>query len=393
MTPATMLPTQHVNQTKMMKLFFIELQYTLLLSSCRQNAHFVISYNSYMSKNYQAKNQLSTLLNKFLLTVLMSGLFLGLASPVSARENSVFGIHLMNPGEIEKASELLNPAPNDEWNYVTVPLTLDDIKKPNEWKEFFAQAKQKKIIPIVRLMTRFDNGSWQVPTKKNIVDLVTFMSSFEWPTDKRYIIVFNEVNHAKEWGGKIDPQSYADTLTFTADWAHSEAKNYQVLPAAMDLDAPNGGSTKEAFQYLSEMLSYNAQIFDTVDYWNSHSYPNPAFSSSPTKTGKNSMRGFATELAYLKDKTGKDFRTFVTETGWTENGTTRRWLNSYYQYTSDNIWSDEHVVAVTPFVLQGDPGPFSGFSFLDKNGKPTNQYHAYQEVIKQSLDKVIAQNR
>jgi len=344
-----------------------------------------------MDETYQMKKQLSFLLNNLLFFALMSGVFFGLASPVLAREDSVFGIHLMNPGELEKATELLNPSPNDQWNYVTVPMTLEDLKKPDEWKEFFAKSKEKKIIPIVRLMTRFDNGAWQVPTKKNIVDLITFMSTFDWPSDKRYIIVFNEVNHAKEWGGKIDPQSYADVLAFSADWAHSEGMNYQVLPAAMDLDAPNGSSTKEAFKYYDEMLSYNAQIFDKIDFWNSHSYPNPAFSASPTKTGKNSMRGFATELVYLKEKTGKDFRTFITETGWDENGATRRWLSSYYQYTSDNIWSDERVVAVTPFVLQGDPGPFSGFSFLDKNGKPTNQYRAYQEVIKQSIQKVIAQ--
>lgn len=346
-----------------------------------------------MTKNYQAKNQLSFLSRVALTVVLTGGLFLAAGTPVSARENSVFGIHLMNTGELDKASELLNPSPNEEWNYVTVPITLDDLKKPDDWKHFFAQAKEKKIIPIVRLMTRFDNGAWQVPTKRNVVDLINFLSLYEWPNEQRYIIAFNEVNHAKEWGGKINPEEYADVLTFTADWAHSEGKNYQVLPAAMDLDAPNGSATKEAFQYLNEMLAYNPQIFDKVDYWNSHSYPNPAFSASPTKTGKNSMRGFATELAFVKDKTGKDFRTFVTETGWNENGTTRRWLSSYYQYTSDNIWSDEKVVAVTPFVLQGDPGPFSGFSFLDKNGKPTNQYRAYQEVIKQSLDKVLAQNR
>ncbi|MBW7956031.1 hypothetical protein H3C66_04840 [Patescibacteria group bacterium] len=343
-----------------------------------------------MKKMYQIKHQQNHLISKLFASVVFLLLFLIQASPVSARENSVYGIHLMNTGELDKAVELLNPTPNDEWNYVTVPLTLDDLKKEDEWKNFFAKAKEKKVIPIVRLMTRFDNGAWQVPSKKNVVDLFTFLDRFDWPTDQRYVIVFNEVNHAKEWGGKIDPQSYTDALSFTADWAHSEAKNYKVLPAAMDLAAPNGSSTKEAFSYLNEMLAYNPQIFDKVDYWNSHSYPNPAFSSSPTKTGQNSMRGFTHELAFLKTKTNKDFQTFVTETGWEENASTRRWLSSYYQYTSDNIWSDERVIAVTPFVLQGDPGPFSGFSFLDKEGKPTNQYRAYQSVIKQSLDKILA---
>ncbi|MBW7944072.1 hypothetical protein H3C70_01590 [Patescibacteria group bacterium] len=339
---------------------------------------------------YQIRKKLAITLGRLGTFLLMGSLFLALSSPVEARENSLYGIHLMNTGELDKAAELLNPSPNEDWNYVTVPLTLDDLKKVDEWQAFLAKAKEKRLIPIVRLMTRFDNGAWQVPTKKNIVDLITFLSKLDWPTDQRYIIVFNEVNHAKEWSGKIDPQQYTDSLRFAADWAHSEGKNYKVLPAAMDLAASNGGTTKEAFKYLDEMLAYDPQIFEKVDYWNSHSYPNPAFSSAPTKTGKNTMRGFTHELAYLKQKTGRDFQTFVTETGWEDNYTTRKWLGSYYQYTADHIWSDERVIAVTPFVLQGDPGPFSGFSFIDKNGRPTTQYRAYQDVIKRSLEKVIA---
>lgn len=346
-----------------------------------------------MKSKHQAKYLKKKALNAVFAALCLSFAFFAGAQPVSARENSVYGIHLMNTGELDRAVELLNPAPNDQWNYVTVPLTLNDVEKLDEWQNFFAKAKEKKVIPIVRLMTRFDNGAWQVPSKKNVVDLFTFLGKLDWPTDQKYVIAFNEVNHAKEWGGSINPQSYTDSLRFTADWAHSEGADYKVLPAAMDLAAPNGNSTKEAFSYLNEMLAYDPQIFDKIDYWNSHSYPNPAFSSAPTKTDKNSMRGFTHELAFLKEKTSKDFQTFVTETGWEENNATRRWLSSYYQYTSEHIWSDERVIAVTPFVLQGDPGPFSRFSFIDKEGKPTNQYRAYQDVIKRSLEKILAEKR
>src|SRR6185369_625537 len=126
------------------------MQYTRKPSPCRQNGHFVISYNSYMNSIYQIKNHLFPVFSKLLGVVLVLGLFLAQTTPVSARENSVFGIHLMNPGELDKASALLNPSSNDEWNYVTVPLTLDDLKKEGDWKEFFAKAKEMKIIPIVR---------------------------------------------------------------------------------------------------------------------------------------------------------------------------------------------------------------------------------------------------
>ncbi len=333
-------------------------------------------------------------LAKILLSLIIGGSAVFMPfQPVYARENSVFGIHLLNPSELDQAVTLLEPSASQEWHYVTVPLTLEDLKKESEWQDFFHKAKEKKIIPIVRLMTKFERGAWQVPTKRNIVAYFEFLSKLEWPTDKKYIIAFNEVNHAKEWGGRVDPQQYTDTLRFTADWAHSEDLNYQVLPAAMDLAASSGGGTREAFQYLNEMLAYDPQIFANVDYWNSHSYPNPGFSSSPEKTDQRSMRGFVHELVFLKEKTGKDYQTFITETGWNDTPATHRWLTSYYQYTVDNIWSDERVIAATPFTLQGDPGPFSGFSFIDRNGQPTAQYRAYQEVIKRAAEKKLAEKR
>jgi hypothetical protein len=46
-----------------------------------------------------------------------------------------------------------------------------------------------------------------------------------------------------------------------------------------------------------------------------------------------------------------------------------------------HVWSDPRVVAVTPFVLRGDPGPFAEFGFLDKNNQPTRQYRALQQAL------------
>jgi hypothetical protein len=301
---------------------------------------------------------------------------------------SVLGIHILHPSEAEKALELIQPdQAKDTWYYVTIPLTLQDMNRKDEWQSFFRLAKEKKIIPIIRLSTKYENGSWQVPTKKNIVQLFAFMDQLEWPSNERYVIVFNEVNHAKEWGGYIDPAEYADILRFTSNWAKSEGKNYQVLPAAMDLAAPNGGATREALTYLEQMHQADNSIFEYVDYWNSHSYPNPGFSSSPEKTDKNSLRGFTYELSYVKEKSGRELRTFITETGWVETPQTRRWLSTYYQYAVEHIWSDARVVAVTPFILRGDPGPFSGFSFLNRRDEPTSQYQAYRKAVESVANK------
>lgn len=299
-----------------------------------------------------------------------------------AQAGQVLGIHILNPHELDQAAELLSGTANsDQWRYVTIPLSLADVDKASEWQEFFNQAKTKKIIPVVRLTTRFENGAWQVPTRRDIITQLVFLKKLNWPTEQRYVIVFNEVNHSKEWGGQIDPVIYADVLSFTADWAHAEQANFVVLPAAMDLAAPNGGATREAFAYWRDVLAVQPDVLTKVDVWNSHSYPNPGFSSSPQRTAQNSLRGFEHELAFVKEKTGRDLKVIITETGWVVNKQTSRWLESYYTYALQHIWSNPQVMAVTPFVLRGSPGPFSGFSFLDGQDKPTAQYTALQRAL------------
>lgn len=308
--------------------------------------------------------------------------FLIFPQPVEAKKGEVLGVHILNPHELDLVEELTETEKNQgKWHYVVIPLTLDDLEKEDVWAVFFEKAKDEKIIPIVRLASRYEHGAWKIPSKKDVVDLIDFLSSFEWPTDERYIIIFNEVNHANEWGGRLDPDSYNEVLKFASQWAHTEGKNYQVLPAAMDLAANNSSQTREAFAYLEQMYANDEEIFDYIDVWNSHSYPNPGFSSSPEGNGQNSISGFLYELDFLKEKTGKDFKVMITETGWVANDWTSRWLNDYYLFALQHVWSNPQVIAVTPFVLKGDPGPFAAFSFFDRNDQPTVQYEAYQYAI------------
>lgn len=306
-----------------------------------------------------------------------------------AREGQVLGVHILNINELDLAQQLLaTDQTKDDWHYLTVPFSLEDSQRLDQWQRFFNNAQQQKMIPLVRLVTKFNSkiGAWEMPSRKDITTQLNALSSLEWPTERRHIIVFNEVNHATEWGGQIDPASYTETLRFASLWARSENKNFVILPAAMDLAAPQGSSTWEAFNYLRAMQIADPEIFTYIDAWNSHAYPNPGFSSSPTLTSKNSVRGFEHELAFLKKETGKDFSVYITETGWIGQAVTQNQLASYYTYALQHVWSHPQVVAVTPFVLRGDPGPFSQFSFFDRNSAPTKQYFA----LRQSLENVQA---
>lgn len=324
--------------------------------------------------------KMSNLSRLVLSGLLVIGLFLSQAKPVVAGD--VLGIHILHPSELDDVVTLLKTDKNkEEWSYVTIPYGLEDINRHDEWQAFFNKCKEHKIIPIVRLVTRPEGAQWMVPTTRNIIDLAKGLSALQWPTEERLVIVFNEPNHAKEWGGKVDPVSYADTLQFASDWFRTEKKGYKILPAGLDLAAPNGSQTMEAFTFWKKALEYNPALFETVDDWNSHSYPNPAFSSSPTLNSQNSMRGFKHELEFVKKVSNRDLNVYITETGWAQNASTTRWLGQYYTYAQQHIWSDPKVKAVTPFLLNGAPGPFSTFSFLDQQGNKTKQFDAYRQII------------
>mgnify|MGYP000877819589 FL=1 len=327
---------------------------------------------------YQVKTLYISLILAFLLFLNLVFLQRAKAQTLNSQK---LGMHLLHPEEIGQFRQIY---PDEAWRPVTIPLTLNDLDQWQLWQDFFDQAKQLKIIPIIRLSTRFDPqlNAWQIPSRKDIVNLVNFLSSLDWHQDEKFVIVFNEVNHAAEWGGKIDPLLYGSILKFTSSWLRSEGKNYQILPAAMDLAANNSQETREAFSYLNDLYHFDQEIFDYIDYWNSHSYPNPDFSAAPTKKGQNSVRGFTYELNWLKNKTGKDFNVFITETGWASSYLTNYYLDDYYLYALQHIWSDARVKAVTPFLMKGSPGPFASFSFFDAANHPTVQLFSLQKAVK-----------
>ena len=311
------------------------------------------------------------------------GLWLGRAP--QARAGEVLGIHVLNTNELPKAAQLLKTEKNkDQWQYITIPLSLDDLQKKEEWQRFFDQAQVYKFRPMVRLVTRFSNGAWSAPTRKDIVDLTTFLDSLRWPDpSERIVIIMNEPNHAAEWSGNIDPEGYAEMLSFAADWLHTFKQRYVVLPAGLDLAAPNGAATMDAFQFLAHAMRAEPTLLEKVDGWTSHSYPNPAFMGKATDTGRSSIRGYMHELEFLSKYTSRKLPVYITETGWVDSRTTGKWLSAYYEYAMAKVWSDPQVRAVTPFLLQGAPGPFESFSFFDADGRPTRQYEAYRQIIEQ----------
>lgn len=324
-------------------------------------------------------------MKKYIVLLLASLLFLTFSSrmgvTLAMAKGEVLGIHILSPGEIGRANELLSHG-DDKDKFITVPLTLADLQRPQDWQHFFDEAHSLKIRPIIRFTTRFENGSWTVPTRIDVIRMSSFLTGLDWHRPELTVILFNEPNHANEWGGSINPEEFARLSAFSAQWLATESKDYTILPAAMDLAADGKNGTMEAFTYWDRALAQEPELLSYFEGWNSHSYPNPGFAASPDKTGKNSLRGYENELAFIKKYTPKEFQVYITETGWNQDVLSNARLRTYFTRAYEKIWSQDHrIVAVTPFLLQGAPGTFAPFSFLDKDGKPTMAYEVYQEIL------------
>lgn len=296
-------------------------------------------------------------------------------TPISASVS--VGFHLLEPSEIKLA---LDHRMNQEGPvYVTIPWSIYDRRK-EVWEEFFEKANENNVVPIVRWITKFEQGHWIVPSRADIVDAAKYLSSISWPGE-RIVILFNEPNHAAEWGGQVDPGGYAKTALFAARWLKTEPVHYLVLPAGLDNDAPSNGTTMDSFVFLDKMHQAEPELLGLIDAWNSHSYPNPGFSGSVYARGKNSIRGYEAELDKLERLSGRKLEVYITETGWKYNGLTSRRLKSYYKEAVKKIWTDERIKAITLFVLKGNNGPFAEFSFLDDDNQPTAQMKALEAAL------------
>ena len=159
--------------------------------------------------NLRAMRYLAGLL--LLLLLLMPGKIFA-----EERLNNRLGVHILDTSEIEKAARFVN-ANDKKWGYVVIPIRIDD-RDYEKWKIFFDKATDLKVIPIIRLAMHADkNGGWAIPTDDEIFYSAKFLNQMPWPIKQRYVIVFNEPNHAQEWGGQINPAGYAERLNFAID--------------------------------------------------------------------------------------------------------------------------------------------------------------------------------
>lgn len=329
-------------------------------------------------------------MNKIFLSIILAVFFF--AIPVSKIHaiynptevpNNKFGIHILFPEEVGPAAELVNSS-GGEWGYVTVPIRASD-KDLEKWQKFMDECRKHRLIPILRIATEGDyfvEGSWEIPSRYYIIDFANFLNSLHWPTENRYVIIFNEQNRGDEWGGTPDPEAYADILNYSVDVFKARSDKFFVIFGGLDNAAPDQpGEYVNQLNYIRQVENAIPGVLSRIDGISVHSYPNPGFSSPPSYRGQNGIYSHYFVEDLVSSLTGKELPIFITETGWSNSAINEYTQATYYNTAFQTAWSDTNIVAVTPFLLLANTGPFEQFSFI-RNGNKTHVYNNYKNIPK-----------
>ena len=311
--------------------------------------------------------------------------------------NNKYGIHIVDENDLENAATLVNSS-NGLWGYVTMVIREDD-RNLDKWQAIFNRMKSYKLIPIIRLATKLTGNYWMKPDESEIQKWSDFLTTLTWPIKNRYVIVFNEPNHAKEWGGTVNPEEYGRLLIKYSQSLKQKNSDFFILPAGLDASAPNSSVTMDEVNFLKILLKEHPDVAGYIDGWTSHSYPNPGFRGKITDSGRGTLQTFDWELSLLKDLgIDKFFPVFITETGWPHREGDQI-VNSYYSadevgnliaQTAQTIWSDSRITAITPFLLNYLSEPFSNFSWQVKNEADFYpQFDSYRSIPKHAGRPVI----
>ena len=301
-------------------------------------------------------------------------IYLFLSSPIAVQAiydplsvpNNKMGIHILFPSELHTAAEIINNSEKASWGYVTIPIQATDRDR-KKWQDFLNQCVIERVIPLIRVATVPEGSNWIEPNSFDLIDFANFLNDLKWPTQNRYIIIFNEVNRPDEYGGSANPERYADILNNAVDIFKTRSADFFILPAGLDNAAITRNGAISWSTFLYRMYRRQPDIFNKIDGWTSHAYPNPDFSVRPNLSGSNKIDSFRYDLRQLARYTAKKLPVFITETGWSNRNLSDNQVAFYYQYAFSKVWSDPNIVAVTPFLLNAQEGPFKQFSFLNQS--------------------------
>jgi hypothetical protein len=303
-----------------------------------------------------------------------------ITNPLSTANNK-FGIHVTAEEDFDRAVELVNSTGGD-WGYVTLVIREDE-RNIKRWQKAFDQLRRLHLIPIVRLATVQKDNGWERFGDQQIDNWIYFLNSLNWIVKNRYIIIGNEPNNPEEWSGEVNPIQYSNVVCDFSKGLKQASSDFYILPAGLDASAPDKNGFADEATFLDKIIKDNSGYFDCLDGWTSHSYPNPNFSGSEKDRDKGSIQTYKWELDYLK-KMGitKTLPVFITETGWSMENLSEEEISQKFDYAYKNVWNDNRIVTITPFLLNYQQSPFAKFSWIDKNNNPYVFFETVKNIAK-----------
>ncbi len=313
---------------------------------------------------------------------------------------------------------------------VTELVRLDDLDVA-KWQQFMDLCAAQELRPILRLSTTFDReaGWWNAPPldadgrsyQTVAQEYASFVAALAWPSEPHFVIVGNEPNHGDEWGGRPDPAAYARFLLETAVALKSADPQAFVFNAGLDPYTPHTGSQPfanglwymDSGTFLVEMVAAQPDVLEVLDGWASHPYPlgpfaappweqilqidiindasAPEFPTPPDDIFNRGVNGYEWELWLLDWLGAPELPLFITETGWRHGDgaypdaalatdyldLALRGNNGRFPQFPEIGWTpwltDERVVVVTPFALDGNPVEWAHTNWLeiDEDGRIT----------------------
>ena len=166
-----------------------------------------------------------------------------------------------------------------------------------------------------------------------------------------------------------------------------------MMNGAFNVSASNTHETIDSFYYMQKMNEEIPGIFNKLDAWAAHPYPQPNFSGNPLSKGRWGIRAYEDELNFLKNKLGvtKELPVFITETGWAhregkiedKSFLTESQVAENYKIAYEEVWlKDERVRAVMPFTIKYNP-PFDHFSWIKEDYESTyKQFETVKSIPK-----------
>ena len=314
--------------------------------------------------------------------------------------------------------------------FVVQLVRADDLDR-EKWQRFMDSAHDHHLTPIIRLATMFDDdtGTWFPPQADADGRYTTlaqsyadFIANLDWHSDSHYIILLNEPNNGHEWGGRPDPEAYAQFVMDVAPMIKATDEHAIILNGAFDLYAPNTGDMPfpdtdihfiDAVTFLDKLHNAQPDVFRQFDAWNSHAYPlgftappwereqgfvdmvtgETNLTQAPRAVFNRSVNGYEWEIWKLSTYSIYDLPIMITETGWRHAETvaensldtgdypTVELITSYLDLLLlgnvnqriPNVptggWTglliDERVIAVIPFAFNGRPDEWGHTNWLE----------------------------